>query len=281
MPYRDLRTQRAERFGSVKDLSPCTIEEREEFEPLVEQGVVVYAGVDYQEILGRAQREADILLWDGGNNDLPFLVPDVHVVLVDPHRPGNELSHYPGQANVRMADIIVVSKVNTALPEAVKAVIRNVKTVNPQADVVKAGLAITVHTTLPLAGKRVLVVEDGPTLTHGNMPFGAGLLAARQRNARALDPRRYAVGSIRGVYQAYPALGPVLPAIGYSLRQIRELERTINRVPCDYVLDATPANLQRILRVNKPVINITYELEDYGNALWKAVERRLRAEKKQ
>lgn len=260
MPYGNLLKQRVQRFSKTSDLTTCTIEEREEYEPLINLGFVVYAGVDYHAILKRAEKEADVIIWDGGNNDTPFFVPDLHIVVVDPHRPGHELTYYPGLVNLRMADIVVVNKVNTAKQKDIKTVIENIKRVNPKAKIIKAESKITVHTKRSLKNKRVLVIEDGPTLTHGGMKYGAGFVIAKQKGAKIVDPKKYAVGSIKQAYQTYD-IGPVLPALGYSKKQIKELEKTINKVPCDYIVDATPANIQRLIKVNKQVINVTYELK--------------------
>jgi predicted GTPase len=266
MPYGDLEAARCQRFASLADLdeTPLTIEEREEYEPTVRAGHVVYAGVDYAEILARAQPEADVVVWDGGNNDLPFLRPTVHLVVVDPLRAGHERRYHPGEANVRMADAIVVNKVDSATPEQVAAVEASVRELNPRAAIVRARSPISVEDGATLAGKRVLVVEDGPTLTHGDMAFGAGVLAARAAGAELVDPRPYAVGSIRETFARYPATGPLLPAMGYSEEQRAELAATIAAAGPDAVLIATPVDLRRLIEIRVPAYRVTYELEEVG-----------------
>ncbi len=267
MPYGDLEAQAVQRFATFEDLDrhECTIEEREEYEPHVERGIVVYAGVDYEAILRQAEEEADIILWDGGNNDLPFFRPDLHIVLVDPHRPGDELSYYPGETNLRMADAVVINKVNTARPEDLEVVRGNVREANPDAFLIEAASPITVADGEPVRGKRVLVVEDGPTLTHGNMEYGAAWLAARKFGAAAIvDPRPAAVGSIRKAFRQYGHLREVLPAMGYGKEQLRELEESINATDCDLVISGTPVDLRRILTVEKPVVRVRYELQEIG-----------------
>lgn len=262
MPYGDLARQRCQRFAEYADLDrhECTIEEREEYEPYIEMGGVVYAGVDYQEILENAEREADIIIWDGGNNDYPFYRPDMLITIADPHRAGHELTYYPGEINVRMADVVVVNKVETAREEDILTVERNVKRINPNVPIIRAQSPIKVEGDV--RGKRVVVVEDGPTVTHGGMPYGAGALAAQQHGAEMIDPRPHAVGSIQETFQNYPHLETVLPAMGYGAQQIQELEKTINAVACDAVLAATPINLARIINVNKPVIRARYGVGD-------------------
>ena len=258
MPYGDLAKQKCQRFASYEDLDKyeCTIEEREEYEPYIEMGGIVYAGVDYEEILKNAEKEADVLIWDGGNNDYPFYKPDLHIVVADPHRAGHELSYYPGEINLRMANIVIINKVDTAKEEDIKKVEENIKKVNPKAKVVKAASPIEVEGDV--AGKKVLVVEDGPTLTHGEMPYGAGTIAAKQNGAEIIDASKYAVGSIKTTFEKYPHLSKILPAMGYGKRQIKELEETINAAECDAVLAATPINLARLINVNKPVIRVRY-----------------------
>jgi len=258
MPYGDLAKQKCQRFASYEDLDKyeCTIEEREEYEPYIEMGGIVYAGVDYEEILKNAEKEADVLIWDGGNNDYPFYKPDLHIVVADPHRAGHELSYYPGEINLRMANIVIINKVDTAKEEDIKKVEENIKKVNPKAKVVKAASPIEVEGDV--AGKKVLVVEDGPTLTHGEMPYGAGTIAAKQNGAEIIDASKYAVGSIKTTFEKYPHLSKILPAMGYGKRQIKELEETINAAECDAVLAATPINLARLISVNKPVIRVRY-----------------------
>lgn len=267
MPYGDLRAQVVQRFSQYEDFEKhhCTIEEREEYEPIVDQGMVVYAGVDYGRILKEAEKEADVIVWDGGNNDTPFYYPDVHIVLFDPHRPGHELLYYPGETNMLMANIAVINKVDTASLADIEQVRRNILKYAPQAEIVLAESPVLVSAPESIEGKRVLVVEDGPTLTHGEMPYGAGYIAAKTFGASKLvDPRPYAVGTIEKTYLLYAHIGPVLPAMGYSKVQIEELERTINRTDCDLVLFATPIHLTRILKIDKPTIRVRYEYRDHG-----------------
>jgi predicted GTPase len=268
MPYGDLRTQIVQRFSSYEDfeLNRCTIEEREEYEPLVDQGIVVYAGVDYGKILREAEREADLIVWDGGNNDTPFYRPDIHIVLFDPHRAGHELLYYPGETNMLMADIAIINKVNTASLAQVELVKKNIQRYAPNAGIVLAESPVIVRSPDQIKGKRVLVVEDGPTLTHGEMPYGAGFIAAKAYGAaEVVDPRHAAVGTIHETYLLYPHTGPVLPAMGYSSQQIQDLERTINSVSCDLVLFATPIQLTRILTINKPTLRVRYEYQDHDH----------------
>jgi len=277
MPYGDLSRQACQRYGDYGDLDrhDCTIEEREEYEPLLRMGLVVYAGVDYGRVLERAQAEADVIIWDGGNNDLPFYRPDLHIVVADPHRPGHELAYHPGETNLRMADVVVINKIETAEPEAVQRVRGNVRAVNPGAMIVEAASPIEVEDPLAIAGKRVLVVEDGPTLTHGEMPYGAGVVAARRFGAaEVVDPRPYAVGSLAETYRRYPSTGAVLPAMGYGTEQRRELAATINAVPCDLVLIATPIDLGRIITIERPTQRVRYDLQEIGRPnLTDALER--------
>ena len=265
MPYGDLAAQAVQRFAVMEDLDKhqCTIEEREEYEPHLREGTIVYAGVDYGRILRQAEKEADIVLWDGGNNDTPFYESDLQIVVADPHRPGHELAYYPGEVNLRRADVVVINKVDTAAPQDVETVRTNIRASNPKARVVETACRVTVSEPALVKGRRVLVVEDGPTLTHGEMPYGAGVVAARQCGAAELvDPRPYAVGSIRSTYERYTHLTSLLPAMGYSAIQRHELEETINRVPCDLVLVATPIDLGHLVKVNKPSLRVTYEVED-------------------
>jgi predicted GTPase len=265
MPYGNLVTQKVQRFADLEDLekSLCTIEEREEYEPHLRRGTVVYAGVDYEEILRQAEQEADLILWDGGNNDTPFFRSDLEIVVADPHRPGHELAYYPGEVNLRRADVIVINKVDTAAPEAVETVRMNIHRNNPHALVVETACQVTVSAPEEIRGRRVLVVEDGPTLTHGEMSYGAGVVAARRWGAlEHVDPRPYAVGSIREVYDRFRHLNALLPAMGYSETQRRELEGTINRTPCDLVLIATPVDLAGLLHLNKPSLRVGYEIEE-------------------
>jgi predicted GTPase len=265
MPYGDLTAQAVQRFAVMEDLDlqQCTIEEREEYEPHITHGTVVYAGVDYEKILRQAEKEADVILWDGGNNDTPFYASDLEIVVVDPHRPGHELSYFPGEVNLRRADAIVINKVDTADRSDVETVRRNIKLHNPKAAVFEMACRVSVPDPSLVKGQRVLVVEDGPTLTHGEMPYGAGVVAARQGGAAELvDPRRYAVGSIRGTYERYGHLTNLLPAMGYSALQRHELEETIRHTPCDLVLIATPIDLARVIKLDRPNLRVTYEVEE-------------------
>jgi predicted GTPase len=267
MPYGNLEDQIWQRYATYKDLDAykCTIEEREEYEPHLDRGTIVYAGVDYGEILRRAEEEVDVVLWDGGNNDLPFYRSDCHIVLVDPHRPGHELLYYPGEANLRMADIVVINKIDTAQPENVELVRNNVRLVNPKAIVVDAASPVFPERPREITGKRVLVIEDGPTLTHGEMSYGAGAVAARKWGAAELvDPRPYATGTIAATFQKFGHIGALLPAMGYSPKQVSELEETVARVPCDLVLVATPIDLRRVMKIEKPSMRVRYELQEIG-----------------
>ena len=267
MPYGDLAKQVCQRFASREDLDKyeCTIEEREEYEPHINNGVIVYAGIDYERILLEAEKEADIIVWDGGNNDMPFYKPDLHIVVADPHRPGHEVAYHPGEANLRMADIVVINKVDTADPTNVATVRENVRSSNSNAIIIEAASPITVDRPELIKSKRVLIVEDGPTLTHGNMSYGAGTIAAKRLGVTEIvDPRPYAVGSIVKKFEEYPHLGTVLPAIGYGKEQIKELEETINQTPCDVVLIGTPIDLRHILQLNKPAARAKYELQEIG-----------------
>ncbi len=263
MPYGDLRAQAVERLAHVKDLDDyrCTIEEREEFEPLLVKGVVVYAGVDYERIRRRAEREGDVIIWDGGNNDFPFFRPDLEITVVDPLRAGDETHYFPGEVNLLRAAIIVINKVNVSTDAQISALERAVAAVNATAHIIRTSSDITVTDPACIGGKRVLVVEDGPTVTHGNMPGGAALEAARKFGAgEIIDPRPFAVGSIAGVYQTYPHLGPVLPAMGYNPKQIHELQQTIESIPCDVVLSATPADLSRLMTLTKRLDRVYYDI---------------------
>ena len=277
MPYGDLSKQICQRFAAYEDLDrhECTIEEREEYEPHIDNGFVVYAGIDYEKILREAEKEADLILWDGGNNDTPFYRPDLFMTLVDPHRPGHELSYFPGETNFLLADMLIVNKVETANPEDLQTVLDNCQAYNPEAEVVQCRSAITVDQPELIRGKRALVVEDGPTLTHGGMSYGAGWFAAQNSGAAEIvDPVPYAVGSIKDTYEAYPNSRRVLPAMGYGEDQIRELEATINAVDADVVVEGTPIELGRVLKINKPVANVRYELEELEPG---AIERAVRA----
>lgn len=265
MPYGDLAAEAVQRFATMEDLDlqQCTIEEREEYEPHIRQGTVVYAGVDYEKILERAEKEADVILWDGGNNDTSFYASDLEIVVADPHRAGHELSYFPGEVNLRRADVIVINKIDTAYQRDLETVHHNIKLYNPKAVVLEMACRVSVPEPYLVKGQRVLVVEDGPTLTHGEMPYGAGVVAARQCGAAELvDPRPYAVGSIRGTFDRYPHLTNLLPAMGYSAMQRHELEETIRRTSCDLVLIATPIDLSRVIKLDQPNLRVTYEVEE-------------------
>jgi predicted GTPase len=267
MPYGDLVKQTVQRFADYSDLDKhqCTIEEREEYEPHLDNGLIVYAGVDYERILRQAEQEVDIILWDGGNNDLPFYKPDLHIVVADPHRPGHERSYHPGEANARAADVFVINKVDTANPQAVIQVRNSLRELNPNAIVIEAASPLFVDDPAAIRGKRVLVIEDGPTLTHGDMAYGAGWVAAQRFGAAEIvDPRPYAVGSIKATFEKYPTTGAVLPAMGYGEEQTRELEETIRRADVDLVLVGTPIDLSRVLHLDKPYQRVRYELQEIG-----------------
>lgn len=266
MPYGDLVKQTVQRYGSHEDLElhKTTIEEREEYEPLIDRGIIVYAGVDYEKILRQAEKEADVVVWDGGNNDFPFYRSDLHIVIADPHRPGHELLYHPGETNVRMADVIIISKVQTADRANIDSVKANVKALNPSATVIEANSPITLAEPERLSGKKVLVVEDGPTVTHGGMAYGAGMIAAENAGATVIDPRPYAVGSIAETFKKYPHLTKVLPAMGYSDEQIASLQETIERSDCDVVVTGTPIDIKRLVKVSKPIIRAGYEMEEIG-----------------
>ena len=267
MPYGNLVRQEVQRFADYDDLDEheCTIEEREEYEPHLDNGVIVYAGVDYEKILRQAEQEVDIVLWDGGNNDFPFYVPDLQIVVADPHRPGHESSYYPGETNVRLADVFVLNKVDTADPEAVIAVRENLRRLNPQAVVIEGASPLFVDDPAAIQGKRVLVIEDGPTLTHGEMAYGAGYVAARRFGAKEIvDPRPFAVKSIAATYAKYPKTGPILPAMGYGEAQMRDLEATIAASDVDLVIVGTPIDLTRVIKLDKPFQRVRYELQEIG-----------------
>jgi len=267
MPYGDLVKQRVQRYAEMADLDryECTIEEREEYEPHIASGGVIYAGVDYAAILAEAEQEADVILWDGGNNDLPFYRPDLEIVVVDPHRPGHELSYHPGEANLRRAGVVVINKIDTADRDGVLAVRRSIVEVNPAAVVVDAASPLSVEDPAAIRGKRVLCVEDGPTLTHGEMLYGAAVMAARKYGAaEVVDPREYAVGTIASTFEKYPAIGPLLPAMGYGDQQIADLAATIDKTPCDLVLIGTPIDLRRTMTLSKPAQRVRYDLEEIG-----------------
>jgi predicted GTPase len=267
MPYGDLVRQTVQRFADYSDLDKqqCTIEEREEYEPHLDNGVIVYAGVDYERILRQAEQEVDIILWDGGNNDFPFFVSDFKIVVADPHRPGHEISYHPGETNARSADVFVINKVDTATPEAVIKVRENLRALNPNAQVIEAASPLFVDDPSAIQGKRVLVIEDGPTLTHGEMAYGAGWVAARRFGAAEIvDPRPFAVNSIKATYDKYPRTGPILPAMGYGEAQTRDLEQTIRNADVDLVLIGTPIDLTRIIKIDKPTQRVRYELQEIG-----------------
>jgi predicted GTPase len=268
MPYGDLNAQRVQRFATLADLDRAgvTVEEREEYEEHINSGTVVYAGVDYGDILRQAQEECDVLLWDGGNNDLPFYRPTVHIVVVDPLRAGHETSYHPGEANLRMADVVVINKMDSASPDQVSEVQDAIQRVNPGATVIRANSALIVEDGEKIAGKRVLVIEDGPTLTHGEMKFGAGMVAARRADAAEIvDPRPYAVGTLEETYRKY-AIGPVLPAMGYSEQQLREMEKMIDAADVDLVIVASPIDLRHLINVSKPMVRVRYELEELAGS---------------
>ena len=265
MPYGELVRQKVQRFETYEDLTlhDCTIEEMEEYEPHIEQGTIVYAGVDYEAILRKAEDEADIIIWDGGNNDLPFYKPDVHITLVDPHRPGHEVTFYPGETNLILADIVIISKEEFADAENIIKVKDSIKKTNPGASVIDASLHITVENPERIKGRRVLAVEDGPTVTHGGMTYGAAVMAAREYGASILvDPRLFAVRSIKETFNKYPDINNLLPAMGYDRKQILELEETINQTDCDIVITGTPIDLGKIIRINKPIVRAKYELQE-------------------
>jgi len=274
MPYGDLVKQKVQRFADYSDLDKheCTIEEREEYEPHLDNGVIVYAGVDYEAILREAEKEVDIVLWDGGNNDYPFYVSDLLIVVADPHRPGHEMRYYPGETNVRMADVFVINKVDTADPEDVITVRNNLYALNPKALVIEGASPLYVEDPEAIRGKRVLVVEDGPTLTHGEMAYGAGFVAAQRFGAgEIVDPRPFAVESIKATYEKYPNTGTILPAMGYGDAMMHDLETTINKADVDLVISGTPIDLTRIIKVNKPMQRVRYELQEIGEPTLKSI----------
>jgi predicted GTPase len=268
MPYGDLEKQKVQRFASYKDLEDqkCTIEEREEYEPHIARGTIVYAGVDYEAIIRQAEEEADVVLWDGGNNDLPFYQTALHIVVADPHRAGHEKRYFPGEANVRRADVIIINKVDTAKKEDIEIVKKNIAELNPNAKVIMANSPFTVDKSEQIKGKKVLVIEDGPTLTHGEMKYGAGIFAAKKFGAAEIvDPRPYTVGTITDTFKKYPEIGTLLPAMGYSDQQIKDMETTINKTVCDLVVSATPIDISKLVKVNKTIIRVGYELEEVGS----------------
>jgi predicted GTPase len=274
MPYGDLVKQKVQRFAAYADLDKheCTIEEREEYEPHIDKGIIVYAGVDYGAILRQAEKEADVILWDGGNNDFSFYKSDLEIVVADPHRAGHELSFYPGAVNFRRADVIVVNKMDTAPPEGIATVLASAKAANPKAKIIRASSPTIVKDGARITGKRVLVIEDGPTLTHGGMKYGAGIVAAKKYGAaEIIDPRPYAVGSIKKTFEKYNHLDSVLPAMGYGEKQTRELAKTIEAIDCDLVVSATPIDITRVIKVSKPILRVGYELEEIGTPTLKDV----------
>jgi len=267
MPYGDLEKQAVQRYATYEDLDKheCTIEEREEYEPHIDKGIIVYAGVDYERILRQAEQEADVILWDGGNNDTPFYVPDLHIVVADPFRAEHAKLYYPGETNIRMADVVIINKVDTANPKDVETVKQIVEELNPKAKIITAASPLTVSDPGAIKGKSVLVIEDGPTVTHGGMKFGAGFIAAQKAGAKKIiDPRPFAVNSIKETFEKYNHLENVLPAMGYGNHQVKDLQDTINAAKCDVVVSGTPIDLNRVLKVNKPIIRVRYDLEVLG-----------------
>lgn len=268
MPYGDLAKQKVQRFATYEDLDlhDCTIEEREEYEPHIDCGVIVYAGVDYEAILREAEKEADVILWDGGNNDFSFYKTDLYITLVDPHRPGHEVKYHPGETNLRLADVVVINKIDTANASDVLTVRQNIEAANPKAVVVDAASPLFVEEYEKIKGKRVLVIEDGPTLTHGEMKYGAGVVAARKYGAAELvDPRPWAVGTMAATFEKYPGIGTLIPAMGYSGQQVKDLEATINAVECDLVVSGTPIDLTRVCKnIKHPMLRVRYELQEIG-----------------
>ncbi len=267
MPYGNLVEQKVQRYAQLSDLDlhKCTIEEREEYEPHIVRGNVIYSGVDYQAILQEVEKEADIIVWDGGNNDMPFYKPDLHITVVDPHRPGDELFYYPGEANLRMADVVIINKIDTADSEDIRMVRESVFQVNPGARLIEAASPIFVEDYQIIQGKKVLAVEDGPTLTHGEMTYGAAVVAAEKFGALELvDPRPFTVGTISETFEKYPEIGTLLPAMGYGKKQISDLEKTINNTDCEVVIIGTPIDLRKLISINKPAVRVTYELQEIG-----------------
>ncbi|HDP99934.1 MAG TPA: GTPase [bacterium] len=267
MPYGDLAAQKVQRFASYDDLDKhkCTIEEREEYEPHIDRGVVVYAGVDYGAILAEAEKEADIILWDGGNNDTPFYKTDLHIVVTDPLRAGHELSYYPGETNLLLADVVIINKIDTADYEDIEYLRENIRQTNPDAMIIDAASPLVVEEPAQIRGKRALVIEDGPTLTHGEMEFGAGVVAAEKFGAAEIvDPRPWIVGKIQETFDKYPEIGALLPAMGYGEQQINDLEKTVNAVDCDVVVIGTPIDLRKIIKINKPAVRVNYDLQEIG-----------------
>jgi len=270
MPYGDLAAQKVQRFAVLEDLEKhkCTIEEMEEYEPHIAMGSIIFAGVDYEAIVREAEKEADVIIWDGGNNDTPFYTSDkeLQIVVVDPHRPGDEISYYPGETNLRLADVIVINKIDSADPEGIQIVRDNIRSINPKAKIIDAASPLSVDNFELIMDAKVLVVEDGPTLTHGEMTYGAGIVAAEKYGAKEfVDPREAAVGTIADTFEKYPDIGILLPAMGYGKQQIKDLEDTINAIDCDLVIIATPIDLRRIVTINKPAVQVKYELQEIGH----------------
>jgi predicted GTPase len=267
MPYGDLAKQKVQRFASIQDMDQqkCTIEEREEYEPHVQAGTIVYAGTDYQAILCQAEKEADVIIWDGGNNDTPFLKPDLEIVVTDPHRAGHEVLYHPGEVNLLRANVVIINKVDSAFRESIATVRSNVNQRNPKATVIETDSLVKVEQPASLHGGRVLVIEDGPSLTHGELAFGAGVIAARNAGGALVDPRQYAVGSIRDTFGKYNHMGALLPAMGYSQKQLIDLEETIRRTPCDFVLIATPIDLRHLIAISQPSVRVTYQVGERGS----------------
>ncbi len=267
MPYGDLKKQAVQRFASIEDLKKheCTIEEMEEYEPHIMTGTIIYAGVDYEAIVREAEKEADVILWDGGNNDMPFYKPDLNIVIADPHRPGHETSYYPGETNLKMADVVIINKIDTADGESIDEVRWNVRDANPKATIIEAASPISVDDGSLIAGKLALVIEDGPTLTHGEMQYGAGMVAAEKFGAEdVVDPRPYTVGSITETFEKYPDIGPLLPAMGYGAQQMKDLEETIAKTKCEVVIIGTPIDLRRVINIKQPSVRVSYDLQVVG-----------------
>jgi predicted GTPase len=274
MPYGDLAEQAVQRFAAYEDLDrhDCTIEEREEYEPYIDKGLVVYAGVDYEKIVRQAEKEADIIIWDGGNNDMPFIVPDLEITVVDPLRPGHERSYFPGETNFLTADVLVINKYGQASAEQLNVILENIKGCNPKAKVIKGASKLTVEKPEEVKGKKVLVIEDGPTLTHGGMSYGAGMVAADLFGASEIvDPKPFAVGSIKDAYTKYPQLGKLIPALGYYEDQLEDLEKSINATPCDMVLVGSPIDITRVVDIKKPAMRVRYDLEEIGEPSLKSI----------
>jgi len=276
MPYGNLKKQRVQRFATVEDLDreECTIEEREEYEPHVQSGTIIYSGVDYAAIVTEAEKEADVIIWDGGNNDTPFIFPDLEIVVVDPHRAGHEVLYHPGEVNLLRANVVVINKVDSARPEAIETVRENVQQRNPKAEIIEAESLVIVEEVEKLRGKRVLVIEDGPSLTHGEMTLGAGVIGAQRAGATLVDPRPFAVGSLRDTFVKFPHVGALLPAMGYSEKQLADLQETIRQTPCDFVLIATPIDLRHLIAIGQPSVRVTYEVKERGKLTLADVMRR-------